>query len=91
MMKRSFRIAASVLALSAVAAPALANPFESALPNGMKLIVKEDRRAPSVVHMVWYKVGAMDEVDGTSGVAHLLEHMMFRAPERSAPESSTSA
>ena len=85
MMKRSFRIAASVLALSAVAAPALANPFESALPNGMKLIVKEDRRAPSVVHMVWYKVGAMDEVDGTSGVAHLLEHMMFKGSRKLGP------
>ena len=84
-MKRSFRIAASVLALSAVAAPALANPFESALPNGMKLIVKEDRRAPSVVHMVWYKVGAMDEVDGTSGVAHLLEHMMFKGTRKVGP------
>jgi zinc protease len=51
----------------------------------MKLIVKEDRRAPSVVHMVWYRVGAMDEVDGTSGVAHLLEHMMFKGTRRSRP------
>ncbi|MBL8434057.1 MAG: insulinase family protein [Zoogloea sp.] len=85
-MKRSFRIAASAFVLSAAfAAPALANPFESTLPNGMKLIVKEDRRAPSVVHMVWYKVGAMDEVDGTSGVAHLLEHMMFKGTRKVGP------
>jgi len=54
MMNRSLRISAVVCALSATfAAPAWANPFESTLPNGMKLIVKEDRRAPSVVHMVW--------------------------------------
>ena len=58
--------------------PALATPFETTLANGMKLIVKEARRAPSVVHMVWYRAGAMDEPDGVSGVAHVLEHMMFK-------------
>jgi zinc protease len=44
----------------------------------MTLIVKPDPRAPTAVHMVWVRVGAMDEVDGTSGVAHVLEHMMFK-------------
>ncbi|MCG2656760.1 MAG: pitrilysin family protein [Hydrogenophaga sp.] len=44
----------------------------------MTLIVKPDRRAPTVAHMLWVRVGAMDEVDGTSGVAHALEHMMFK-------------
>ena len=48
------------------------------LSNGMTLIVKPDHRAPTAVHMLWVRVGAMDEVDGTSGVAHLLEHMMFK-------------
>ncbi|MBI2772724.1 MAG: insulinase family protein [Burkholderiales bacterium] len=48
------------------------------LSNGMTLIVKPDRRAPTAVHMVWLRVGAMDEVDGTTGVAHVLEHMMFK-------------
>jgi len=48
------------------------------LGNGMTLIVKPDRRAPTVAHMVWVRVGAMDEVDGTSGVAHVLEHMLFK-------------
>ncbi len=56
----------------------LANPHEKQLANGMRVIVKEDRRAPTVVHMVWYRAGAMDEKDGTSGVAHVLEHMMFK-------------
>jgi zinc protease len=51
---------------------------EFMLKNGMKVIVKEDHRAPTVAHMVWYRVGAMDEVNGTTGVAHALEHMMFK-------------
>ena len=48
------------------------------LSNGLTLIVKPDRRSPTAVHMLWVRVGSMDEVDGTSGVAHLLEHMMFK-------------
>ena len=48
------------------------------LANGMGLWVKPDRRAPTAVHMVWLRVGSMDEVDGTSGVAHVLEHMLFK-------------
>lgn len=58
--------------------PAYANPFVTRLENGLTLIVKEDRRAPTAVHMVWYRVGSVDESDGYSGVAHLLEHMMFK-------------
>ena len=46
--------------------------------NGMTLIVKPDRRAPTAVHMLWLRVGSMDEVDGSSGVAHVLEHMLFK-------------
>jgi len=48
------------------------------LANGLTVIVKPDRRAPTAVHMLWVRVGAMDEVNGTSGVAHVLEHMMFK-------------
>ena len=64
---------------------ALANPYQTTLTNGMKVIVKEDRRAPSAVHMVWYRSGAMDEVDGVSGVAHVLEHMMFKGTKNVGP------
>lgn len=53
-------------------------PQQFTLANGMALIVKPDRRSPTAVHMVWVRVGAMDEVDGTSGVAHALEHMLFK-------------
>ncbi len=48
------------------------------LANGMTLIVRPDRRAPTVAHMLWVRVGSIDEVDGTSGVAHALEHMLFK-------------
>lgn len=64
---------------------ALANPYETTLTNGMKVIVKEDRRAPSVVHMVWYRSGSMDEPEGVSGVAHVLEHMMFKGTKNVGP------
>ena len=55
------------------------------LPNGMALWVKPDRRAPTAVHMVWLRVGSMDEVDGASGVAHVLEHMLFKGTPTLAP------
>jgi len=55
------------------------------LGNGMTVIVKPDRRAPTAVHMLWVRVGSMDEVDGASGVAHVLEHMMFKGTPTMAP------
>ena len=55
------------------------------LDNGMTLIVKPDRRAPTAVHMLWVRVGSFDEVSGTTGVAHVLEHMMFKGTETLAP------
>jgi zinc protease len=61
---------------SAQVAPVKAEQFT--LANGLTLIIKPDRRAPTAVHMLWVRVGSMDEVDGTSGVAHVLEHMMFK-------------
>ncbi len=55
---------------------------EFALKNGMKVIVVPDHRAPVVTHMVWYKVGAADEPPGVSGIAHFLEHLMFKSTEK---------
>jgi len=52
--------------------------FEKTLSNGLKVIVKENHRAPVVVQQVWYKAGSIDEVSGKTGVAHVLEHMMFK-------------
>ncbi len=48
------------------------------LPNGLEVVVIPDRRAPIVTHMVWYKVGSADETPGKSGLAHFLEHLMFK-------------
>jgi zinc protease len=64
---------------------ALANPFEHQLGNGLRLIVKEDRRAPTAAHMVWYRAGSIDETNGTTGVAHVLEHMMFKGTPSAGP------
>jgi len=55
------------------------------LKNGMQAVVIEDHRAPVVTHMVWYKVGAADEAPGKSGLAHLLEHLMFKGTARFGP------
>jgi zinc protease len=62
----------------ALAAPEATSVRQYTLKNGMTLIVQPDHRAPTAVHMLWVRVGSMDEVDGTSGVAHVLEHMMFK-------------
>lgn len=51
------------------------------LNNGMKVVVIEDHRAPVVQHMVWYRVGSADEPKGTSGIAHFLEHLLFKATD----------
>jgi len=48
------------------------------LANGLQLVVIPDHRAPVVTHMIWYKVGAADETPGKSGLAHFLEHLMFK-------------
>jgi zinc protease len=76
----TFRIraiaAACLLALCPLAQSEPAQEFM--LANGMKIIVKEDHRAPTAAHMVWYRIGSMDEQNGTTGVAHALEHMMFK-------------
>lgn len=66
-----------VLAL-ALALPVRAEIVEETLANGLRVIVKTDRRAPVVVSQVWYKAGSMDESYGVTGVAHVLEHMMFK-------------
>lgn len=57
---------------------AQAEVYSRTLGNGLKVVVKEDHRAPVVVQQIWYKAGSMDERTGTTGVAHVLEHMMFK-------------
>lgn len=77
------RLGLSILFLTLAALPARAEPVTTfTLDNGMDVVVIEDHRAPAVVHMVWYKVGAADEPVGKSGIAHLFEHLMFKGTEK---------
>jgi zinc protease len=55
------------------------------LENGMDVVVIEDHRAPAAVHMLWYRAGSADEQPGVSGVAHFLEHLLFKGTEKLAP------
>ena len=55
------------------------------LDNGMEVVVIPDHRAPVVQHMVWYRVGSSDEERGKSGIAHFLEHLMFKGTEKLGP------
>jgi zinc protease len=57
------------------------------LSNGLNVVVIEDHRAPVVVQMIWYRVGAADEPAGHSGIAHFLEHLMFKGTEKIAPNA----
>ncbi len=69
------------LAVAGVVTPAMAETLERTLANGMKVIVTTDRRAPVAVSQVWYRAGSMDESYGETGVAHVLEHMMFKGTQ----------
>ena len=66
---------------AALAENAHSRVSEFMLSNGMQVVVVPDTRAPVVTHMVWYKVGAADEPHGSSGIAHFLEHLMFKSTE----------
>lgn len=66
-----------------IAAPTPVHEFQ--LDNGLKILVKEDHRAPVVVSEVWYKVGASYEPPGITGISHALEHMMFKGTEKHKP------
>ena len=70
------------LVLFAPQAAAGSQAQEFRLANGLRIIVQEDKRAPTVAHMIWYRIGSMDELSGTTGVAHVLEHMMFKGTKK---------
>lgn len=78
----------ALIALLGLAAPlsaATPSVHEHTLDNGLKVIVKEDHRAPVVVSQVWYKVGSSYEHNGITGVSHVLEHMMFQGTKTHPP------
>ena len=81
-MSRALRpLCALVVALLMLARPAEARVFDPTtftLSNGLQVVVVENHTAPIATHMVWYRVGAADEPWGKSGIAHFLEHLMFK-------------
>lgn len=80
--------AASFASLSAAAAAVPdAGVAHFTLANGLEVVVVPDHRAPVVTHMIWYKVGAADETPGKSGLAHFLEHLMFKGTARNPANS----
>lgn len=81
-MLRSLFLSLGVLAAAPLSA---AEVTSFTLDNGLEVVVLEDHRAPVVVQTLWYKAGAADEPPGKSGIAHYLEHLMFKGTERFAP------
>ncbi len=76
---------AAIAAIAAILAPPVlaaeqagAKVADVTLANGLELVVIPDHRAPVITHMIWYKVGSADETPGKSGLAHFLEHLMFK-------------
>ncbi len=87
---RHLALAALALLLLAFSGPAGArdgvfNPETATLENGLEIVVVPNHRSPVVTHMIWYKAGAADEKAGHSGVAHLLEHLMFKGTRTRGP------
>jgi zinc protease len=84
-MQRFALLFSSFLAFAAPAAALDIDVGNFKLENGMEVVVIPDRRAPVVTHMVWYRVGAADEVSGKTGLAHFLEHLLFKGTKKHPP------
>ncbi len=88
MSKKVFGLVAAIALYLAGMIPALALKLDVStftLENGMEVVVIPDHRAPVVTHMVWYKVGSADEPQGKSGIAHFLEHLLFKGTAKYPP------
>jgi zinc protease len=86
--KMRILILSLLLFLSSIA-PAQAQNFkvqEAALDNGLKVLLLEEHKSAVVTFQVWYRVGSRNEIDGRSGLAHFLEHMMFKGTKKTKPE-----
>ncbi len=82
----AFVLAAAVAVTAAVPARAkVFSPETFTLENGLQVVVISNRREPIVTHMMWYRVGSADDPPGRSGIAHFLEHLMFKGTETLAP------
>ncbi|SHI44721.1 zinc protease [Shimia gijangensis] len=83
-MSRIIALAAG-LVMTAISVQAQEQVSDFQLDNGMQVVVIEDHRAPVVMHMVWYRAGSADEPAGASGVAHFLEHLLFKGTDTMEP------
>jgi len=84
--RRTLGLILGVLCLPLAAFAAAPQPtHEFTLDNGLKVIVREDHRAPVVVSQLWYKVGSSYETPGSTGLSHALEHMMFKGSGKLGP------
>jgi len=77
-----FSLVASTTTAALAQATEVQRPASFTLTNGLQIVVIPDHRTPVVTHMIWYKVGSADETPGKSGLAHFLEHLMFKGTER---------
>ncbi len=84
-------LASLALARPIAAEAGVFNPETFTLANGMQVVVVSNHRVPAVTHMVWYKVGAADEGPGESGIAHFLEHLMFKGTKTRGPGEFSAA
>jgi zinc protease len=84
---RVFVLSLLLLLISSASAPAQNFPVrEVVLDNGLKVLLLEDHKSAVVTFQVWYRVGSRNEIDGRSGLAHFLEHMMFKGTKKMKPE-----
>lgn len=81
-MRRFWLLTLALLFTSGVAQAAVFNAKTTTLPNGLQVVVVENHMAPVVTHMMWIKAGAADEGHGVSGIAHYLEHLMFKGTKK---------
>jgi zinc protease len=80
----------SVFALAVFASASVAQDLkvtEQVLPNGLKVLLKEEHKAPVVTFQIWYKVGSRNERLGTTGMSHVLEHLMFKGTKKNGPKT----
>jgi zinc protease len=88
-MNYSKKIVFSVLVICLSGLPAFSQDLkvtEKVLPNGLKVLLKEEHKAPVVTFQIWYKVGSRNEALGKTGMSHLLEHMMFKGAKKYGPK-----
>ena len=84
-LKHAFAAALAIVMVPLAAtfhADAAPNVSHFSLANGLDVVVIPDHRTPVVTHMLWYRIGAADETPGKTGLAHFLEHLMFKGTEK---------